>query len=106
VEQTAVFGADRAEALRAARAWAAGYLELPNYAGNWRRLGFDDDDVRGSDRLLEAAFAWGDAASIARRVREHLEAGADHVCVQLLGERDEDPCLPQLAELAAAVGDR
>jgi probable F420-dependent oxidoreductase len=105
VEQTAVPGADRPEALRIAREWAASYLDLPNYAENWRRLGFDDDDLRGSDRLLAAAFAWGDAASIARRVREHLDAGADHVCVQLLGERDEDPCLPQLAELAAAVGD-
>lgn len=103
VEQTAVVGADDGAARRVARAWAAGYLELPNYAKNWRRMGFDQDDLAPSDRLLEAAFAFGDAASVASRAREHLAAGADHVCVQLISERDEDPCLPQLEELAALV---
>lgn len=104
VEQTAVVVPDPAEARRIARAWAVDYLGLPNYANNWRRLGFDQDDLAGSDRLLEAAFALGDVASIADRVREHLDAGADHVCVQLIAERDGDVGLPQLEALAGELG--
>ena len=69
-----------------------------------RRLGYGDDiDDGGSDRLIDAAFAWGDASSIASRVREHLDAGADHVCVQVISGRDDDACLPALRELAGAL---
>jgi probable F420-dependent oxidoreductase len=103
VEQTAVVAPDPGAARRIARAWALDYLDLPNYANSWRRLGFGDEDLEGSDRLLDAAFPFGDAGSIADRVREHLAAGADHVCVQLIAERDDDPCLPQLEELAAEL---
>jgi probable F420-dependent oxidoreductase len=100
VEQTAVATPDRSRARRIARGWAASYLELPNYANNWRRLGYDEEDVAGSDRLLDAGIASGTAPQIAGRVREHLDAGADHVCVQVIAARDEDACVPQLAELA------
>lgn len=103
VEQTALIGPDGDAARSTARRWAADYLALPNYANNWRRLGFDGDDLAPSDRLLDAAFAVGDAGSVAARAREHLAAGADHVCVQLICERDDDPGLSQLAELAALV---
>ena len=57
----------------------------------------------GGDRLIDAAFAWGDVAAIASRVREHLDAGADHVCIQVISGRDEDVCLPALRELADAL---
>jgi probable F420-dependent oxidoreductase len=69
-----------------ARAHVADYLQLPNYVRNLRRQGFGDDDFRdgGSDRLVRALVAWGDEAAIAARVEEHLAAGADHVCVQVL----------------------
>jgi probable F420-dependent oxidoreductase len=62
------------------------YLGLPNYANNWRRQGFTDDDISngGSDRLVDALVAWGDETAIAARVREHRDAGADHVCIQVL----------------------
>jgi probable F420-dependent oxidoreductase len=104
VEQTAIVSVDPAAARGIARRWAADYLELPNYANNWRRLGYGDDlDDGGSDRLIDAAFAWGDVPSIADRVREHLDAGADHVCVQVISGRDDDVCLPALRELAAAL---
>jgi probable F420-dependent oxidoreductase len=104
VEQTAIVSADPTAARGIARYWAADYLELPNYANNWRRLGYGDDlDDGGSDRLIDAAFAWGDASSIAGRVREHLDAGADHVCVQVISGRDEDVGLPALGELAGAL---
>ena len=63
-----------------------GYLGLPNYANNWKRLGYTDDDIAdgGSDRLVDALVVWGDESAIAGRVQEHRDAGADHVCVQVL----------------------
>jgi probable F420-dependent oxidoreductase len=104
VEQTAIVSGDPAVARGIARAWAADYLDLPNYANNWRRLGYADDlDGRGTDRLIDAAVAWGDVPAIAGRVREHLEAGADHVCIQVISGRDDDVCLPALSELAGEI---
>jgi probable F420-dependent oxidoreductase len=70
-----------------ARAHLEIYLQLPNYSRNLRRLGFSEQDLSqgGSDRLVDSVVCWGDEDSVARRVREHLEAGADHVCLQVLG---------------------
>ena len=104
VEQTAILSGEPTEARGIARPWATDYLSLPNYANNWRRLGYSDDlGEGGSDRLIDAAFAWGDVSSIAGRVREHLDAGADHVCIQVISGRDDDACMPALRELAAAL---
>ena len=104
VEQTAIVSGDPAVARGIARPWAADYLELPNYANNWRRLGYGDElGDGGSDRFIDAAFAWGDGSAIANRVREHLDAGADHVCIQVISGRDDDACLPALGELAAEL---
>jgi probable F420-dependent oxidoreductase len=104
VEQTVVVSSDPTAAREIARSWAADYLSLLNYANNWRRLGYGDDlDEGGSDRFIDAAFAWGDVSAIATRVREHLDAGADHVCVQVISGRDDDVSLPALRELAAAL---
>ena len=81
------------------------YLGLPNYVNNLKRLGFSDADVAngGSDRLVDAIVAWGDLDAVVQRVRAHFDAGADHVCVQVL---DADPrALPlrQWRELAPAL---
>ena len=104
VEQTAIVSGDPAVARGIARPWAADYLELPNYANNWRRLGYGDElGDGGSDRFIDAAFAWGDVSAVANRVREHLDAGADHVCIQVISGRDDDACLPALGELAAEL---
>ena len=72
----------------------ATYLTLPNYTNNLRRLGWGDDDLAdgGSDELVDAIVAWGDEAAIVARVQAHLDAGADHVCVQVLG--DDATALP------------
>ncbi len=108
VEQTAVLSTDREKAMRIARRFTEDYLSLPNYAQNLRRLGYSEDDVAGagSDRLVDATIATGDVDAIAARVRGHLDAGADHVCVQLLGEEESDVCLPALRELAPALLER
>src|SRR5439155_6559028 len=102
VEQTAVLHTDAAEAREVARAFAVDYLELPNYATNLLRFGYREDELKGggSDRLIDAVVAWGDEESLSRRVREHLEAGADHVCLQLIGHDPSDPRLADLRRLA------
>lgn len=82
------------------------YLGLSNYVNNWLRLGFTEADVRkpGSDRLIDAVVAYGTPEDIARRLGEHLEAGADHVAIQVLGGHDEETLLPALSELAGPLG--
>ena len=77
---------DPESAREAARRHLSLYLGQPNYIASWTRLGFSPDDVAdgGSDALVDALVAWGDDETITRRLRAHLDAGADHVCVQAL----------------------
>jgi probable F420-dependent oxidoreductase len=105
VEQTVVLESDPSEARRVARGFSLDYLQTENYARNLRRMGWTDADLRGqgSDALIDAVVAWGDVDRIAVRVRQHLDAGADHVCVQVVAEDELDPCVPQLRELAPAL---
>lgn len=85
-ELSVVLDADRARALAAARAHLADYLALPNYTASFLRAGFAEEDLAGggSERLVSAIVACGDEGAIAGRVGGHLEAGADHVCVQVI----------------------
>ncbi len=87
VEQAVVLGESRDEFLRRAHAHLEIYTGLPNYRNSWRRLGFGEEDfVRGgSDRLCDALVVHGDESAIMERVNEHQQAGADHVCLQVLG---------------------
>lgn len=80
------------------------YLSLANYLNSWKRLGFSDQDVAkpGSDRLVDAVVAYGSVDAIAVRLKEHLDAGADHVPVQVLTSPDK--LVPALAELAGPLG--
>jgi probable F420-dependent oxidoreductase len=89
-EQAVLLEEDPAEARRIAREFMALYLTLPNYTGAWDRAGFGPEEQAegGSDRLVDAVVAWGGPETISERVRAHLDAGADHVCVQVL---DPDP---------------
>jgi alkanesulfonate monooxygenase SsuD/methylene tetrahydromethanopterin reductase-like flavin-dependent oxidoreductase (luciferase family) len=104
---TAVIDDDRARARETARAFAGRYLALPNYANNLLRLGYSDDDIAdgGSERLVDAVIAQGDAASVAARVREHLQAGADTVVVQLRAPSPADLCIDGFSALREALGD-
>ncbi|HEU5268271.1 MAG TPA: TIGR03620 family F420-dependent LLM class oxidoreductase [Jatrophihabitans sp.] len=81
------------------------YLQMRNYVANLRRLGFADADFAdgGSDRLVDALVGHGDAAAAAGRVREHLDAGADHVAIQVLAS-DAEHARRSYAELADALG--
>jgi probable F420-dependent oxidoreductase len=103
-EVAVVLGTDRTEARALAREYASVYLGLTNYTNNLRSLGYDDADFAdgGSDRLIDALIPCGDAAAIAPRVREHLDAGADHVCVQVVADMATFP-FDQYRELAPAL---
>jgi probable F420-dependent oxidoreductase len=91
-EVAVVVEADPEAARERAREYAATYLGLRNYTGNLLRFGFTEDDIAGggSDRLIDAVIPHGTPDDIAAAVRAHLDAGADHVCVQVLGDALED----------------
>ena len=80
------------------------YLRLTNYLNNFKRLGFTDEDLAkpGSDRFVDAVVAYGTVDAVAARLRQHLEAGADHVPVQILNSPDK--LVPALAALAGPLG--
>jgi probable F420-dependent oxidoreductase len=92
-EQGVVLESDPDRARELARGFLKPYLGLPNYTNNWLRHGFTEDDLRdgGTDRLVDALIAWGDEDAIHARVREHLDAGADHVCLQVIHGGDRPP---------------
>ncbi|MBO0688665.1 MAG: LLM class F420-dependent oxidoreductase [Candidatus Dormibacteraeota bacterium] len=105
-EQKVVLDADPAAALQLARQHVGHYLRLPNYTNNLRRLGFEDPDFEdgGSERLLDALVPHGDA-EIRARIGQHLDAGANHVALQVLtADRERLPRVPFRA-LAEVVRD-
>ncbi|MFI7677013.1 LLM class F420-dependent oxidoreductase [Actinophytocola sp. NPDC049390] len=85
-EQKVVLSTDPEEARALARDRLAMYLQLTNYTNNWLRLGFTETDLAdgGSDRLVDALVAWGDADAIRERIAAHWDAGADEVALQVL----------------------
>ncbi|MCW2638986.1 MAG: putative F420-dependent oxidoreductase, family, partial [Dactylosporangium sp.] len=105
-EQAVVLDTDAARARRSARKYMSFYLALPNYLNNLRELGWSDADFAGggSDALVDAIVPWGDAQTIAERVRAHHDAGADHVCVQPVTDTASE-MLEHLRVLAPALID-
>ena len=106
-EQFVLLEDDPAEARRLGREALAWYLTLPNYTDNLRWLGFSDENFAGggSDALVDALVAWGDEDAIRGRVLEHLEAGADHVCIQPIGRTSDSIGIEQLRRLGPALLD-
>lgn len=102
-ELSVVLAADPVRARAQARAHLAGYLTLPNYLSNFRRMGFGDEELRdgGSDRFVDEVVAWGDVAKIGQRVAEFFDAGADHVCLQVADVPGERLPMTQWRALAA-----
>jgi probable F420-dependent oxidoreductase len=105
VEQAVVLGQSREEFLRRAHRHLEHYSGLENYRNSWRRQGFGDEDIvrGGSDRLCDALVLHGDEASILKGVDEHFDAGADHVCLQVLGSEPGDAPVEEWRRLAPAV---
>lgn len=88
-EQGVILQSDPARARAMAKDALGMYLQLPNYANTWRRLGFSDNEIANvSDRLLDSLFASGTVDRVKHRVEEHLAAGANHVCLQVITEGD------------------
>lgn len=98
-EQKVILESDPERARARARMAMAGPLVMPNYRNNLMRCGFAEHelDEGGNDRVVDAVVAWGDEAALARRVLQHREAGATHVCIQPLGV--DDPTRPSLSTL-------
>jgi probable F420-dependent oxidoreductase len=104
-EVKVVLDTDPERARAAARGHLAIYLGMPNYTGNLTRLGFGEEDFAdgGSDRLIDATFAWGDLEVIRERVAAHREAGADHVVLQVVTGDNVSLPRAQWRELAAGL---
>ncbi|OBI17368.1 LLM class F420-dependent oxidoreductase [Mycobacterium sp. E2497] len=105
-EHKVVLTTDAEEARAVGRRYADFYLDLSNYVNNWLRTGFTEADVRkpGSDKLIDAVVAYGTAEAIAQRLNEHIDAGADHVAVQVLDAAGDDEVVRVLTELAGPLG--
>jgi probable F420-dependent oxidoreductase len=105
-EQAVAVGGDEDDAMRRAHNHLEVYSGLPNYRNSWLRQGFDESDMPrgGSDRLKKALVGMGDLDTIAASVTAHLDAGADHVLIQALGDNPMSDPRPSLRELATALG--
>jgi probable F420-dependent oxidoreductase len=103
-EQAVALETDPDKARELGRSHLSMYLALTNYTNNLRRFGFGDEDLAapGSDRLIDAVVAWGDLDAIAARLKAHRDAGANHVCIQVLSDQGDLP-LPVWRELAPAL---
>lgn len=79
------------------------YLGLDNYLNSWKRQGFSDEDITkpGSDKLIDSVVAYGTADQIAERLNLHIDAGADHLAIQVI---DSANLLPGLTALAGPLG--
>ncbi len=83
VEQKVILSTDADAARAAANIQIERYAALPNYRNNWIRLGFTDDEIEHrAPRFVDAVVVWGDEDRVRAGVQAHLDAGADHVCVQ------------------------
>jgi probable F420-dependent oxidoreductase len=104
-EQAFVLDADADRARELARRHTGSYLRLPNYTNNLRRYGYGDDDFAnaGSNRLVDMIVPHGGPEVLARRVAEHLDAGADQVAVQVLDYDRRGLPRRQWRELAPAL---
>ena len=102
-EQMAVVDDEPGRARELAAQHMARSLRLPNYANNLRRFGFTDDDFAGpSERLIDAIVVCGDIDAVVDRVRRQHDAGADHVCIQVLTPTPAELPVRTWRDLAAA----
>lgn len=105
-EQAIAIGGRPEDQLRRAHTHLDLYSRLDNYRNSWLRQGFDETDlvIGGSERLARALVGMGSVEEAAASVTAHLDAGADHVVVQVAVDAPTDDPLPNLRALAAALG--
>ncbi|MEV7815094.1 hypothetical protein AB0P05_30910 [Streptomyces flaveolus] len=105
VEHAVLFETDPVRARGLAREHLDGYLRTPYNLAKFRRLGYTDDDLSGggSDRFVDDLVFWGDPDTVVRKLRGHVDAGADHVAVQVIGVQPGESALPHWRSLADAL---
>ncbi|WP_237341353.1 F420-dependent oxidoreductase [Williamsia soli] len=104
-EQAVAIGGSAEEQLHRGHTHLNTYSRMDNYRKSWLRQGFDETDFEGggSERLVRALVGMGSADDAAASVTAHLDAGADHVVVQVAVDSPTDDPLPDLRALAAAL---
>lgn len=103
-EQAVILETDPDKARAIARQHMTTYTRLPNYVNNLKRFGFEDDEiVNQEDRVVDAIVAWGSTDTVVARVKAHFDAGADHVCMQVLTDATGVLPMRQWQELADAT---
>ena len=104
-EQAVVLETDATKAREIARSFLKLYLTLPNYTNNFLREGFTQEDCNngGSDRLIDSIIAWGKVETIGKRIEGHRDAGANHVCIQVLTATPEALPMKEWRELAGVL---
>ncbi|TYB46746.1 TIGR03620 family F420-dependent LLM class oxidoreductase [Actinomadura chibensis] len=103
VEHPVLFESDAAEARAKAREHLHPYLNTPFNVEKFRRLGYTEDEIaHGADRLVDDLVFWGDLDTIVKKLRDHVDAGADHVTVQVIGT-DPGDSMPHWQRLGEAL---
>lgn len=103
-ELAVVLETDATKAREIARKYMTTYTRLPNYANNLKRFGFTDDEITNQeDRLVDAIVAWGSMDTVVAAVKGHLDAGANHVCIQVLTDKPGSLPMREWQELADAT---
>ena len=105
VEQAVLFESDPGRAREIAREHLSVYLSTKYNIAKFLRLGYTEADLdgRGSDRLVDDLVVWGDLDRIADRLHAHLDAGADHVGIQIIGVEPDRSAMPHWRRLAEAL---
>ncbi|MET9002819.1 TIGR03620 family F420-dependent LLM class oxidoreductase [Amycolatopsis sp. NPDC004169] len=104
VEHAVLFETDATKAREIARKHLHPYLTTPYNIAKFRRLGYTDEDIDGgSDRLVDDLVFWGDLETITAKLRAHLDAGADHVGVQVIGVEPGTSAMPHWRRLTEAL---
>jgi probable F420-dependent oxidoreductase len=103
-EVAVVLETDATKAREIARKYMTTYTRLPNYANNLKRFGFTEDEItKQEDRLVDAIVAWGSIDTVTAAVKSHLDAGADHVCIQVLTDKPGTLPMREWQDLADAT---
>lgn len=103
-EVAVILETDATKAREIARGFMKTYTRLPNYANNLKRFGFTDGEIIDqNDRLVDAIVGWGSTDAVVSKIKEHFDAGADHVCIQVLTDATGTLPMAQWRELAGAT---